>query len=120
MITLIVAAKRKKGMSRDAFVKYWIETHAPLVKSVPEFIRHVKKYALYPLSPDGQDMPALGFAPEYDGVGELWFECRETMMEAFREPRYLEIILPDEGIFLDRDACLTFVTDELIMKDFQR
>lgn len=111
MITLIVAAKRKAGMSREEFEDHWLNRHAPLVLSVPEFARHLKRYALYPLADDGE-APGLGSLPGYDGVGQLWFESVDKMMEAFSEPKYLELIRPDEEMFLDRDACLTFVTQE--------
>lgn len=115
MITLIVAARRKAGMSPEAFKEHWLERHAPLVLSVPEFARYLKKYALYPHA-EGGNAPGLGALPDYDGIGELWFESVDAMMQAFSEPKYLEIIRPDEELFLDRDACLTFVTEERIMK----
>ena len=53
MITLIVAARRKAGMSPEAFKEHWLERHAPLVLSVPEFARYLKKYALYPHAEGG-------------------------------------------------------------------
>ncbi|MGD9664749.1 MAG: EthD domain-containing protein [Novosphingobium sp.] len=115
MITLIVAARKKAGMSRKEFEDHWLNRHAPLVLSVPEFASYLRKYALYPYA-EGADVPGLGALPGYDGIGELWFDSVEAMMEAFSEPKYLEIIRPDEELFLDRDACLTFVTEERIFK----
>ena len=115
MITLIVAARRKAGMTPEDFQVHWLERHAPLVLSVPEFARYLKKYALYPYA-EGASAIGLGALPDYDGVGELWFESTEEMLKAFSEPKYLEIIRPDEELFLDRDGCLTFVTEERIMK----
>ena len=45
------------------------------------------------------------------------FESHAAMVAAFNEPRYLEIIRPDEDLFLDRDGCLTFVTRPLIHRE---
>jgi hypothetical protein len=39
------------------------------------------------------------------------------MQQAFNEPRYLEIIRPDELKFIDHANCLSFQTEELIMSD---
>lgn len=44
MVQLVICARRKSGMSKEAFHEYWRGTHGPLVKSVPEFMRHVRKY----------------------------------------------------------------------------
>src|SRR5438445_684311 len=70
MIAMIACAKRKAGMSLAEFNQYWIEEHAPLVRSVPEFMRHVRKYVQFHCDPQG---PAggspFGGSVDYDGVG---------------------------------------------------
>jgi len=120
MIALIVAAKRRADLTAEQFADHWINRHAPLVLSVPEFARHLIRYVLHPHDPEGEGQAlVLGGASEYDGVGELWFENHAAMIAAFNEPRYLEIIRPDEDRFLDRDACLTFVTQPLIQKELE-
>lgn len=118
MIALIVAAKRRKDLTRAEFEDHWLNKHGPLVLSVPEFAKYLKRYVLYPYDADaeGQSL-VLGSGSQYDGVGELWFDSHAEMVSAFSEPRYLEIIRPDEDRFLDRDGCLTFVTRPLIQKD---
>ena len=119
MIALIVAARKRPDLTREEFVSHWTEKHAPLVLSVPEFARHLKRYVLHPFAedPDGHGL-VLGAMPEYDGVGELWFDDHASMVAAFNEPKYLEIIRVDEDRFLDRDNCLSFVTQPLIQKEF--
>ena len=118
MITMIVFVRRKADMSHDAFSRYWFEQHGPLVKSIPEFMRHVHKYIQYHPAPGQAAAGSLfGDIPDYDGVGEIWFDSREAMNAAFREPRYLEIIKPDELRFIDIEACLSFIGDERVMFD---
>lgn len=112
MIKLTVFAVRKADMSHAEFVRYWRDQHAPLVKSVTEFSRHVRRYvqchgvsSALPLGVDG----------DYDGIGELWFDDTASMEQAFSEPRYLEIIRPDELKFVDIDNCLSYVSEEIEM-----
>ena len=119
MLIALVAAKRKPGLSLNEFTDYWVNSHAPLVLSVDEFARHLRRYVIYPLiGASEKDDFVLGQLPGYDGIGELRFDSLEAMKAAFSEPRYQEIILADERKFLDRDNCLTFLTEELIQKEY--
>ena len=118
MINLIIAARRRPDISREEFSRYWKENHAPLVLSVTEFSRHLRRYVLHPFAADPEGHAVvLGMEPDYDGVGELWFYDHNAMVAAFSEPRYLEIIRPDEDKFLDRDNSLSFVTETLVQKE---
>jgi uncharacterized protein (TIGR02118 family) len=110
MIKLIICASRKAGLSREEFDTYWRDRHGPLVKSVPEFARHVRKYVQCHLSTNA--VP-FGIPGNYDGVAELWFDSVEDASKAFREPKYLEMIRADELKFVDPRKCISFVTEEL-------
>ena len=109
MIKIVIFAKRKTGMSFEEFDKYWRDEHAPLIKRVTEFSRHVRKYVQsHRLT---GDVP-LAAEADYDGVAELWFDSVDAMTTAFAEPRYMELIRPDELKFLELDRCLSIVCDE--------
>lgn len=110
MVKYIICATRKAGMTREEFSAYWRNHHGPLVKSVPEFMRHVRKYVQCHIVDHG--VP-LGAAGTYDGVAELWFDSPEDLVKAFNEPRYLEIIRPDELKFADPPRCMSFITEEV-------
>jgi uncharacterized protein (TIGR02118 family) len=97
-------------MSREEFSAYWRNQHGPLVKSVPEFMRHVRKYVQCHLA---AGVPPLGVEGAYDGVAELWFDSPDEIARAFQEPRYLEIIRPDELKFVDISNCISFITEEI-------
>lgn len=112
MIKLIINAVRKPGMSHQAFSEYWRNQHGPLVKSVPEFTRHIRKYVQCHLAGDGVPLGATG---NFDGVAELWFDNIAAMEQAFSEPRYLEIIRPDELKFVDLPKCVSLITEEVSM-----
>ena len=110
MIKLIICASRKAGISREEFDTYWRDRHGPLVKSVAEFARHVRKYVQCHLV---NDAVPFGIPGDYNGVAELWFDSVEEASAAFREPKYLEIIRADELKFVDPRKCISFVTEEL-------
>jgi uncharacterized protein (TIGR02118 family) len=97
-------------MTRKEFDAYWQNQHGPLVKSVPEFMRHVRKYVQRHIV---ENSVPVGVAAPYDGVAELWFDSSEEIAQAFNEPRYLEIIRPDEHKFAELADCISLVTQEV-------
>ena len=110
MVKYIICAKRKAGMTWEEFDAYWKNHHGHVVKSVPESIRHVRKYVQCHLIPGAAPLGAEG---DYDGIAELWFDSVEELEKAFHEPRYLEIIRPDERKFADIERCMSFITEEI-------
>ena len=112
MVKLIACLKRKPGLTRSEFSRHWRETHGPLVKSVPEFMRHVRKYVQCHIA---SDSAPLGATSEFDGVAELWFDNAAAIKTAFDEPRYLEVIRPDEEKFIDLAGSVIFLTEEVPM-----
>ena len=110
MVKLIICATRRTDISRKEFDSYWGEKHGPLVKSVAEFARHVRKYVQCHLV---EGTAPFGIAGDYDGVAELWFDSVEEASKAFSEPKYREIIRADELKFVDPHKCISFMTEEL-------
>lgn len=110
MVKLIICATRRSDITHEEFDSYWRERHAPLLKSVAEFARYVRKYVQCHLV---KGTPPFGIAGSYDGVAELWFDSAEDAARAFSEPRYLEIIRADELKFVDPGRCISFMTEEL-------
>lgn len=115
MVKLVAGLRRKPSMNVAEFQRYWKEVHGPLVKSVPEFFRYVRKYVQGHTLSD----PVPGFPPQtsapFDGIAELWFDSVAEIGTAFAEPRYLEIIRPDELKFLDLANCTIFVVEDVTM-----
>ena len=110
MIKLIICATRRSDLSFAEFDSYWRDKHGPLVRSVAEFARHVRKYVQCHRV---ESAVPFGIPGNYDGVAELWFDSVEEAAKAFREPKYLEIIRADELKFVDPGKCISFVTEEL-------
>lgn len=117
MVKLVAGLRRKPGMGVSEFHRYWKDVHGPLVKSVPEFFRHVRKYVQgHTLNDPVPSFPPQVAAP-FDGIAELWFDNVAEIGTAFAEPRYMEIIRPDELKFLDLPNCTIFVVEDVIMHE---
>src|SRR5258706_171231 len=100
MLSVVVQVRRAPHLSREEFLAYWRDRHAPLVTSVPEFMRHVARYAQYhPV--EGANEAFFGAASDFDGIAILWFNSLDDASAAFSEPEYLARIKPDEESFVD-------------------
>ncbi len=115
MVKVSVMLKRKPGMSAQEFHRYWKDVHGPLVLGVTELMRHFHKYVQsHAIDAGLSNTP--GGSGQYDGVAELWADNLDEVKKAFAEPRYHEVIRPDEHKFLDLAKCSFVVTEEVPMK----
>jgi uncharacterized protein (TIGR02118 family) len=113
MLKFIIAFERNPRLSRKETHAYLSDIHGPLVKSVPEFCRHVRGYVQ-------NFVFDAGVAPaefSIDGAAELWFDNAETFVEAYAEPRYLELVRPDEPRFANPDRMVAAFTTESVVLD---
>ena len=110
--------KRKPEHTREHFITYWRDRHAPLLKTVPEFWRHVRGYTQHYVIPEATRGMAAGEkdieASGYDGVAELRFDSLAELEAAFIAPRYLEVIRPDEATFVGKGTAAFVAREELI------
>lgn len=108
MIKLMIAVKRRAGMTAEQFRQHLGEQHAALVLACPathRFIRkYVQSYALEGVLP--------GDEASFDGAVELWFDDVGSMQSFFADPAYLADVRPDELRFADIDGSAFFVTEE--------
>ena len=110
MVKLTICAVRKAGLTHEEFDRYWRDTHAEVIKSVPEFTRHVRRYVqCHGVEGSGP----LGGDGGYDGIAELWFDDAAAVERAVSEPRYLEVIRADEHKFVDGERCVSYLSEEL-------
>ena len=106
MIKQIFTMKRKKGMSFDAFKKYYMEVHAPLVKkSFPE----IRKYVVNLVLQRGKETP-------YDAITEIYWDDIETIIRIAKADTYKNVIMPDEDRFMDRSTAVVVLTEEIPQK----
>ncbi len=75
-IKLIALLKAKPGMSREEFLRRWVEGHAPLTLR----FKNLKGYRINVAIEEYQELE--GDLP-YDGTAELWWDSLEQMQEDF-------------------------------------
>jgi uncharacterized protein (TIGR02118 family) len=107
MVKLIVAIKRKQGMSPKDFHDHWGAQHATLVKSCPASRRYIRKYVQCHTL---EEEYSAG-EPPFDGTAELWFESAAEKERFFSDPDYLAQVKPDEARFSDMSRTLFFLTE---------
>ena len=54
---------------------------------------------------------------DVDGVAEVIFDSVEEIAAAYKEPRYMEVIRPDEFEFLEMRASTLTILNEVVMYD---
>lgn len=106
MYKMIFGAKRRPGMSRDEFGRYWLTTHAEKAKRVPGIARYVINLAP-DLSGSGRELP-------YDGFAEVWFESDEAMRRSARSPE-IQVVLEDEKNLFDISTRFSVIVQEHVM-----
>jgi uncharacterized protein (TIGR02118 family) len=73
MIKVITLVKRKQGISRPEFYKYWRETHGPLVaRHIPLMKKYVQNHFV--------DVPGIEY--EGDGIIEVWYDDVPSMQKS--------------------------------------
>jgi uncharacterized protein (TIGR02118 family) len=110
MVKLIFTLRRRDGMTREEFQRYWRDEHAPLVRRHAETLR-IRRYVQTHASETDLDAAIAtprGSEPSfYDGVAELWWDSFEDLAAA---------IAGDEG----QVAAAELLTDEARFIDLPR
>jgi len=117
MIKLLFGLHRLPHLSRAEFQRYWIERHAPLVRSHAAALgirRYVQTHTLDDALNDA--LQASRGGPEaFDGVAELWWDSAEALAAAIASPAGRaagEALLEDERRFIDLARSPLFVAEE--------
>ncbi len=112
MIKFTILLRRLPSMTRDEFVAYHRDRHAPLFRALPEVRQHVRRYV------QCHTIPATipGLPPvTFDGITELWFDDVAGLEALFGSEAYLATIRPDEAQFLDLHACEFVLSTETVV-----
>jgi uncharacterized protein (TIGR02118 family) len=106
MYKMIFGAKRKAGMSREAFGEYWTTVHADKARKVPGISRYVINLA--------PDLSGSGREMAYDGFAESWFESREAMRLSAQSPE-IKDVLADEPNLFDVSTRFSVIVEEHVI-----
>lgn len=108
MVKLVCFLKRKEGMTPEEFYDHWENRHGPLIANTPELARHIVRYEQLRRTSAADWMGTEG----YDGITLQWMESAASFEAFIAEPKYAELIAPDEQHFLDTSALVWMITDE--------
>ena len=112
MIKLTYCLVRKEELSREAFQDYWLNKHAPLVKSHAKVLKiaryvqlHTGDAAMSEVLRASRVNGKLENAPEvFDGVAQLWWNTLDDLMAGQTDPQAQaagQELLEDEAKFID-------------------
>lgn len=88
MIKRVTLARRKQGMSHEAFVDYWLGPHTEIARRIP----HVRGYQINIV----RDPNTTG----WDGMAEVWFDSQEDADAAFNSEPLRSELAVDRPKFL--------------------
>jgi hypothetical protein len=104
MIKLIEVIGRRLDLTHAQFIEHLSTTHLQVVDRVPEFRNRVQAYTQNHLLVDPDNIASVGTLPitaNADAIIEVWWKDVAEIQKAFEEPRYMEVIRPDELSFGD-------------------
>lgn len=114
MVTLVYCLRRRPGLSREEFQRYWRERHGPLVAARAATLGVRRYVQLHTVDADGLHAALRrrnGGSPEpFDGVAQLWFDDLEAFgASTDAAARAAAELLADEREFIDLTASPIFV-----------
>mgnify|MGYP001162387736 FL=1 len=112
MIKLSFCLTRKSHLSRSEFQDYWINKHAPLVKSVSKDLKILKYDQIHCQNFDYLDtlrrarVPEGDFPHDYDGIAELYWGSWNIFKKINNEKKSRDaarLLWEDESKFINFD-----------------
>ena len=108
MVKLFALLRRRTGMTTEEFVEHWRDRHGPLIANEPTLARHIRRYEQHVRHrPD-----MLSGTKDCDGVAVQWFDTIDDFVGFMSEPKYAELVAPDELRFLDMERVEFIITEE--------
>ena len=109
MIKVVIAFKRRQGMSIEEFRNYRRDVHAPMLFAIPE-AKKIRRFVIsYPTD------YASSEAPRFDAMVEAWFDNTEEMDKLFLSDNFATRVDPDHVNFIDLTSVVRLVVEELIV-----
>lgn len=110
MIKMIITLKRRAGMTHEEFVHYQRHIHRPLLESIPETQRHLRRFVVsYPVVAEGYPEAS------YDSVVEAWFDNMDDLNALYSSDNFLETVDPDHAAFIDLSSVGKIVAEEQVV-----
>ena len=108
MLQLTVLVKRHPALDVDAFHDRW-RTHGRTIAEEPTLARHIRRYEQHHRAIKDYDHGDAGVT--YDGLALQQFDSMADFLAFLEEPKYNELIRPDELTLLDMPNLVVIFTD---------
>lgn len=106
MIKLTVLVKRNPALSVEEFHEAW-RVHGRMIADEPTLARHIVRY-----EQNHRTITDYRNGDLFDGVVVQWYERYADFIAFIEEPRYAELVQPDEDRLLDMAGIVVLFTDE--------
>ena len=122
MVKFVYCVRRRSDLSQEAFRKYWLENHGPLVKKCANALKAARYVQSHTLDTELNLVArqARGTAAPYDGITEVWWNSIEDLAVAMQTPEGQQanrLLAEDEARFCDLPHCSVFFTTEQTIFD---
>ena len=123
MLKIMYCVRRRPDLSREEFDRYWIEHHAPLVRTYAHLLG-IRRYVqtVWLANPEAQQRLQASRGSEavdFDGCAELWYDDMESHVAARNTSeglKALQVLIEDERRFIDLSrAQLWYATERAII-----
>ena len=105
MIKIVGLLTRREGITHEAFVRHWLDTHGPLAHAVPGIRRYVQCHIIGKRTrPDIAETDL-----EIDGIAELWYDDLASFERAAATPE-MKRLTDDGALFIGQIK--TYVVEE--------
>lgn len=117
MIKFVMCLHRHPSMTRQEFLDYWKNEHAPLFQSFAE-THNARRYVQdHTIDSPVNDMlrESRGMVEAFDGVAEVWFDSEQAFVDAMSSPegqKLGEVLGADESKFIDHARSCAFLAEE--------
>ena len=112
----LVFLSKRDDISREAFVDYYENTHAPLIRRLlPSISEYRRNYVHHGEAPHAHGRTPAREHPGFDVVTEIWFEDESawrSFVTEISKPEVAAQIAEDELNFLNRTANRLILVDE--------
>jgi len=106
VIKLTVLVKRNPALSIEEFHDLWRE-HGRMIGGEADLARHVVRYEQH-----HRAINDYRTGDTFDGLALQWFDRLADFIAFIQDPKYAELVQPDEQRLLDMDGIVVIFTDE--------
>ena len=101
-------ARRKPGMSVEAFQSHWRQVHGPLGASLPGLRRYVQSHTRLSAYDRGRD-------PAWDGVALIWFDDAAALRAATSSPEWARVRADEDNFVAPGPVAFIVTTEHVIV-----